>query len=514
MASKNKFDLTLTEFRGHVNQYPGRDVGIEVELEGSLKNISSPLWSVHNEPSLREGGMEFVLKQPLAYNEIDKALFPFDICMKASIPKPSIRCSTHMHINVMSFTIREIYNVMAAWYLLEPLIVSTQSSNRQGNLFCLRLQDAEDIFQSIVDSIRTENYVNQFVVERNRYAALNLVATTKYGSLEFRFLDAITSGGLLKTWVDIFYHICQTARVMTPKVLLQTYDDLSPKEFVAKMTTKDSARFITQDLSDNAINHHLHTNYDYVFELCQLLATKKFQMPKKYWQEDLEVPLTVGFDGTPTTATTTGLFYDDAPTLGINPLGLHPPHGMSLEDWLNQYGISTPTHWEIIGGAQKLSWCRAVIAQYLQEHPTVTPAHPLHHHLPAEQIRPVGLTTKQWMDQFGCVIPAGWPSLTADGQYQWAQAVIATYKNLHPETYGYSAVAGAEAAPAAPPVISWSDPGAVAFPWATAAHLPNAPTFIPPPHEPGVAGAIDEAIEDWFNNTVATSPASDDDEEF
>lgn len=303
MQSKNSFDQFLWKFRGFAPEnFPTGDVGIEVELEGALKGINNACWTTKPDGSLRDG-LEYVFKQPAPMEALPTYLEHFTKAMAASTPKASIRCSTHMHINVMRFTVREIYNVMAAYYLVESLLVRSQSANRQGNLFCLRMQDAEDIFLSISDSLSTNtnnpNYVTQFIVERNRYAALNLAALTKFGSLEFRFLDAITQSSGLQDWAELFYKLCHTAKKINPTRLLQMYDELTPAEFLKALMPARVVDKLIVGMTESDINRLLHTNYDYVFEICKLLEAKRYQTPKRYWNEDLddsEVRPTKGID--------------------------------------------------------------------------------------------------------------------------------------------------------------------------------------------------------------------------
>lgn len=300
MASKSNLDITLAAFRGIPDQFSGRDVGIEVELEGSLVSSVKPFWTVKPENSLRDGGMEYILTSPLPILDVHKALADFEKAMKKCSPKATIRCSTHIHINVMGFSLREIFQAMTAHYLVEDALIETQSPNRHGNLFSLPMSLAEDIFISIKQALRSDASVSEFHVERNRYAALNLAALNKYGSLEFRFLDAYTEAAPLQLWSETLYNLVHNGSRLTPKALLDMYNELPMADFLKQLLGPKGAMYILSKYSEMELRKKLHQNYDYVFELSQLMTQKRFQMPRRFWDEDLDPNEVKGAAGIPT----------------------------------------------------------------------------------------------------------------------------------------------------------------------------------------------------------------------
>src|SRR5690606_31105158 len=213
--------------------------------------------------------------------------------MIKSSPKSTIRCSTHIHVSILGHTTTQIYNSMLAWYFVENLFVQTQSLNRQGNLFCLRLSDAEEIAISIKDSLdKPGDGFSTFHPERNRYAALNLCAITKIGSFEFRFLDAMTNHDDLDKWCKILYRIVNTTKDIPPDKLLKMYDDLSATSFLSYLIGSEYVPFVTKGLVPSQVTRHLHTNYDHIFEFADLLKKNRFELPRMFWQEDVEIGIT------------------------------------------------------------------------------------------------------------------------------------------------------------------------------------------------------------------------------
>lgn len=279
------------------NPFPNGHIGIEIELEGSLYGHGARLknWTVKPEGSLRNGGMEYVLRNPANIADMDAVYKEFDMLMGNSKPLATIRCSTHIHVSVLDFTLTQIYNAMIAWYFLENLLVRTQPSNRQGNLFCLRLSDAEEIAISIKDSLDYNDGIYTFHPERNRYAALNLCAITKFGSFEFRFLEAMTSSKDIDRWVKILYRFVNTAKNFTPETLLQMYEEKTALDFIGTLIGHEYVPYVTKGLLPGTITRLLHTNYDHIFEFSELLKKQTFELPRYMWNEDMEGPGSLKF---------------------------------------------------------------------------------------------------------------------------------------------------------------------------------------------------------------------------
>lgn len=292
MLSLNKSNLSTkiyTIVGYNDNPKAGTDIGIEVELEGKLfgDNNRSSMWSVKGEGSLRNGGMEYVLRKPISIDMLPKALDEFAGYMEKSVPHASIRCSTHIHVSVLDFTVAQTWNAMLAWYFVENLLVQTQSPNRQGNLFALRLSDAEEIAVSIQEAMAGSDSFHTFHPERNRYAALNLCAITKFGSFEFRFLDAMTKTTDLDRWCRLLHRFVNTAKSVGPAELLEMYEKKTANNFLSYFFGSEFVPFITKGLTPGEVTRLLHTNYDHIFEFSKLLQSARFSLPPRLWNDDL-----------------------------------------------------------------------------------------------------------------------------------------------------------------------------------------------------------------------------------
>lgn len=267
---------------------PGGDIGVEVELEGTLDQgtLSNRYWVVKPEGSLRDG-CEYVLAKPVGIPELDDVGREFDGMMEKSKPKKTIRCSTHIHVNVNNRSVREVYNIIAYYYLVEELLVRTQGPARTGNLFCLRMSDAEDIGDQLVYSTE-DSHLTFFNQNANKYGALNLAAPMKFGSLEFRFLLPMTSWKEISFWVHLLHRLVDKAKDISPKDSVKFVSEDTPREFLSRVFSKDQVDFILGHFGTTLAKELLLENYDYIEELSKALSKPEFfRLPQGQAPHDL-----------------------------------------------------------------------------------------------------------------------------------------------------------------------------------------------------------------------------------
>lgn len=271
------------------------DIGIEVELEGggNLKLLPSipKYWKAKPEGSLRNG-MEYVLARPTPMSELPAALEEFKLSMDASKPKKTIRCSTHIHVNVLDKTVREVYNILAFYFLVEDLLVKTQGNVRMGNLFCLRMSDAEGMAPSIRRSIESEEYFRHFSMNHFKYGAVNLAAPSKFGSLEFRFLRPITDPDTLKFWCELFYTMIQKASKLSVETTTENVQKLSAKDFLKTVWSEEVVSFLGEYEPFEIMQDSFLTNLDHVLTFSKAMKKVSRQIiPNEFVENDhYEVP--------------------------------------------------------------------------------------------------------------------------------------------------------------------------------------------------------------------------------
>jgi hypothetical protein len=185
---------------------PKAEVGIEVEMEGRELPRQVPMrWRVTTDGSLRGEAFEYVLAEPIPRNQTEDALAELwrQFREVGSRIAPSDRCGVHVHVNCQDMTIDQVYNFITAYLVFEDLIVKWCGEDREGNLFCLRAQDAEWLVTSLINDKAGGQFLTTSRGNTFRYASINISALPKYGSLEFRSLRTPMSYATIQKFINI-----------------------------------------------------------------------------------------------------------------------------------------------------------------------------------------------------------------------------------------------------------------------------------------------------------------------
>jgi len=206
----SKYNLSVREIFG-VNQTKG-EVGIEVELEGRnvLMDNILPFWLYHADGSLRGESAEYVLTKPVNRDKVPEALNSLFSTLKkhgTRIRNDSPNTSVHVHLNVQEWSLKKVYNLITCWYIFEKMLVKWCGEEREGNLFCLRGQDAEAILQRYASAVRYSRYNTIVDADGLRYAAFNPTSMGKFGSVEFRSLAGVYDEDIIRTWTEILLEL-------------------------------------------------------------------------------------------------------------------------------------------------------------------------------------------------------------------------------------------------------------------------------------------------------------------
>lgn len=185
------------------------DVGLEIEVEGSNLPRTGEYWNVEHDGSLRGEGLdtacEYVFRQPLTLKGTKKALtyLKKQYEKNEAVVNDSPRCGVHVHVNCQKLTIVQLYNFMTAYLIFEELLVNWCGPTRVGNLFCLRVKDAEYLLYSLVRALETGDYRRSFATDELRYASMNVKALATYGSLEFRAMRGTDDVSAIYQWAEV-----------------------------------------------------------------------------------------------------------------------------------------------------------------------------------------------------------------------------------------------------------------------------------------------------------------------
>lgn len=178
-------------------------LGVEVEVEANSElPIEVKDWITTHDGSLRGlHAAEYVLRKPLslpatmaAIDALRKALEPVDV-------QWSFRTSVHVHMNVLNMTKQQIDCFIYSYLLLEEVLVAFCGKTREGNRFCLRVRDAENLVHAVSKFFANPEFAfpNR---DMYRYSSLNLDALNKFGSLEFRGMRGTVDRDVLDVWVN------------------------------------------------------------------------------------------------------------------------------------------------------------------------------------------------------------------------------------------------------------------------------------------------------------------------
>lgn len=250
--------------------------GIEIETEGrNLTMVVPPQWKIEDDGSLRgqfpTERAEYVLKKPLDLQKAIDAVTKLREVQDANnaVLNFSFRTSVHIHVNVQQLTFPQYLNMIYTYLLLEEPLVRYCGKERVGNRFCLRLQDAEGLLDYLFMLFRqgygAMRHINGDAV---RYAAINVAATSKYGSLEFRSLKGNMDVPYITTWIMALDHLRSFAMEMKdPQEVHNLFVNNTPEQFAEIVLGDVYESFVYPDM-ENDMRHSfslaLELPYNYV----------------------------------------------------------------------------------------------------------------------------------------------------------------------------------------------------------------------------------------------------------
>jgi hypothetical protein len=233
------------------NRHPTQgDVGIEIEVEGQdLVPVNNKWWKTEDDGSLRgrfpDEKAEYVLNQPILRKDVRPVLKVLAKALENSKLNFSFRTSVHVHVNCTDLSMTQIYNVIYTYLLLEEPLVSFCGKERKGNRFCLRLQDAEGLLDTLTKMFQLgDRGIDLIRQDAIRYASINIGSLLKYGSLEFRAMRGNLDVDVLKTWTEALMRVRDFgANAKSPKEVYEMYSNLGPEGFFSEVLGNLSEHF-------------------------------------------------------------------------------------------------------------------------------------------------------------------------------------------------------------------------------------------------------------------------------
>lgn len=220
----------------NLKPYKG-DVGIEIEVEGrSLATVVKD-WRIERDGSLRgEEALEYVTESGVAREEIDETLGTLDLAMANANSEivENTRAGVHVHVNIQNMTHTELANFATLYYILENLMVRYCGKYREGNLFCLRADDAGNIIPFVAEALQNKD-LRALHTDEIRYASMNWKPTSEYGSLEFRAMRTTKDFTHISNWAKMLLEIRDSALTYsTPTDILSEYSMNTPEDFIQR----------------------------------------------------------------------------------------------------------------------------------------------------------------------------------------------------------------------------------------------------------------------------------------
>ncbi|MGI0013735.1 MAG: amidoligase family protein, partial [Nitrososphaera sp.] len=202
----------------------GDNVGIEIELENIVLEskegfpiIAAPDgWTFHRDNSLRNKGLEFVFRTPAGGKEIVRRLDGVEAFLKDQKQNPSTsnRTSVHVHVDAGNCDINQLYKWILIYAIYEPLLFAVFAPDRENSNFCVPMYASSEIREAVrlLKNASWKKFIDKIRLgEQRRYAALNLDAVRKFGTLEFRHLGGEYRAGPIIQWVNLLLQMKQWA---------------------------------------------------------------------------------------------------------------------------------------------------------------------------------------------------------------------------------------------------------------------------------------------------------------
>jgi hypothetical protein len=180
-----------------------------VDSENGGVLFGTGYWNVKSDGSLRNSGVEFVTKKlfgkdlSVALDELNEYL---NIEKENLSDIPSDRCSVHVHLDVTDLNKNEYARLLLDYAIFENVLFHYCGVSRKENLYCLPFAKSDDFKRTLSDiltSVEKDLDFKKHVSSFPKYSSLNLNATSKYGSLEFRLHGGTYDMMRVKEWINI-----------------------------------------------------------------------------------------------------------------------------------------------------------------------------------------------------------------------------------------------------------------------------------------------------------------------
>lgn len=258
---------------------PNCCVGVEAELERTEGRRLEGLWETKTDGSLHDDGLEYCFSSPLFGKDINIALAELEECFTNTNVSTGEDTSLHVHIDVRDMLPEQLNRMFMLYVIFEQTLFNYCSKERESNIFCLsldRAQAAIPSYANISTALLRSNTDDLVMLLRSmpRYAAMNVAAIHRFGSVEFRHHPGEWRAEPIKRWINILQSIKLAA-------LNEQYDGQKPYLRVKEIGSHAFLREIFGEYAQYLDNEALHEQMFVGLQLARRIAnyrTRRFSI--------------------------------------------------------------------------------------------------------------------------------------------------------------------------------------------------------------------------------------------
>lgn len=192
---------------------------VETTPQGYTKewyDIPSKYWKGLDDGSLRDFGIEYVLRKPELFGDALVALNEFrDVMVKDGKPIAFLQgtpsTSVHVHVNMLNELPITLANFITTWLLFENVLTEYCGEGRRSNLFAPPVRVVEGAWINYLKMFKLmeegKPSAIKWPLEKTKYAALNIATLCTLGSVEARCMRGTTDVEEIKEWLGIINKI-------------------------------------------------------------------------------------------------------------------------------------------------------------------------------------------------------------------------------------------------------------------------------------------------------------------
>ncbi len=208
-------------------------VGLEFELEG-IENTyfyecpySQMIWNVENDGSLRNNGKEFIFAAPIEARYVPLMIDNLYNTLLKNEFETSFRTSIHCHVDCRDMDVLSVGALVILYTLYEDIFFTCLDVHRQDNIYCVPLTKAPlgwDFTAPASISMK--------------YAALNTECLKRFGTVEFRHLEATSDVDKIISFVKMFVELRDFAANHLVESLIELCEETNSKDKFLSLTSE------------------------------------------------------------------------------------------------------------------------------------------------------------------------------------------------------------------------------------------------------------------------------------